>query len=270
MNPDDPRTKFNINNFDTPNLSDAPSWGQIVDVDAETLAAGSVVKQWSRGLVDVHLNRYATAPLNYCLNIRREFSSGNSASGSGNAVWCKITTGSGNAAYSYEIDGAPLPPAYGVGHDFSIPMQGINIPICGERLTVTLFGQGDTFVPPPGRVDKIVAWVSRGFPNEYFVTKTGFRSGGTNNPVTIPQNAVDFSAFGFNQVGNRINVQIRFGIAFGTIVVPTPVSGETYNIVAGDNQNSLAIHPQALTIYDVTAPPPAVFQTILYKFRCIA
>ena len=270
MNPLDPRSKFNINNFNEPNFSDAASWGTSVDVQQEVLTAAVVTKTWSKGLVDVYLDRYATKPLNYCLNIRREFSSGNVAAGSGSAVWCKITTGGGNASYNYELDGQELPPAYGVGHDFSIPMQGINVPICAERLTVTLYGQGDTFVPPVGRYDRVIAWVSRGFPNEYFVTKVGFRSGGVNNPVTIPQNAVDFSAFGFNNIGNRINVQIRFGIAFGTVVVPPPATGETYNIVAGENQNLLSINPQAVTIYDVTAPPPAVYQTIIYKFRCIA
>lgn len=278
VDPRDPAAHFSINNFNKPDLSDVYKWGIVVDLLAESRRASptGTVKPFSVNLADYELNRYKAAALDWTINFRRRFYGGDPYLSTINPVPVNVNiiAGTGSSSVETNFDGEKYrePLASAVGINNSIPMCGAAYHVTTERITLILNGLTTALtVPRPGEYDKLYCWISRGIPQEHFVTKQILDSGNTMKfPVTIPDGAVEFSAYGYEWLGNnnRVNTTFRVTNYLNPNFV-VPVANQlslNQTVPATENFNKFTIPPWCQAIYPNNNL--SLIKTIL-NFKCI-
>lgn len=281
MDPRDPAANFSINNFNKPDLSDVYKWGIVVDLLTESRRASptGTIKPFSVNLVDYELNRYKAESLDWTINFRRRFYGGEpySTTISPITVNVNIIAGTGSSSVETNFDGEKLrEPLFSSTQLLnSIPMHGAAYHVCTERMTLILNGLTKSAVTPrQGEYDRLYCWISRGVPHEHYVVKmtTDDPASALKNPITIPDGAVEFTAFGYQYNGpnSRINTTFRIAdyVSGVPIIPPASALSMLQTVPQTENFNKFTIPPWAEAIYPSNVGGPGSINTV-FNFKCI-
>lgn len=278
MDPSDPRLRFNINNFDAVDLNDSPRWGRAIDLRTLNDKYGGNTK-FLESISNMKLSSHATSPVDWTITAVRNWQpQDGTAYNAPMAVDLNMFIGGGNALATNELYGADLPPGYSTASASvfgQIPLHGISFHVVSETCIVNVtgrtYGSGPAFWP---KTDQLIAWISRGRPTVYYVTKILYYDQTTPNqiPITIPAFAVSCSIATFDMTGAptgqpRINSTIRFCRDIPPVPSPVP-AGYQFQIPATENNNDIIIPWDSYTIYD--AGGGAQRRQTMIKFKCVS